>query len=85
MQPAAAPREIGVDWSEVTRETREPKYRFGVFLADGSHHPQLPIFPGPNLARHMAGDGEHVRRGVVVGESSHGRDRIEWEGVACLE
>lgn len=89
MQPAAGPREIGVDWSKCTRETRaaldaicEPKYRFGVFLKDGSHHPELPRLLNPDIAQRLAGDGEHIRRGVVIGRTEAGRERIEWEDVA---
>ncbi len=95
MHPVAAPREIGVNWAEISRGTRRaldvicgvgPKleYRFGVFLAGGSHHPEWPAFPGPNVARLAVRGGEHVRRGLVIGTNSFGRERIRWEDEAWV-
>ncbi len=90
MQPAAGPRPISPDWAACTPETRatldalcgvgpEPEHRFGVFLEGGDHHPELPSFHSLDTARRMAEEGQHVRRGVVLGSSSFGRERVRWE------
>ncbi len=83
-------RPVGVKWDECTPAARraldkmlgvgpDEKYRYGIFSDSSILQPYPTTFATASLAESLAGQGEHVRRGLVTGATGSGRERVKWE------